>query len=69
MIAMRKKMSSKNLWQRDRQALFRNLVKQYREEGYDTKEAKRYAKQELNEIMQDKEDFVKDLWKETYEDS
>jgi|TARA_R110002020_G_scaffold24110_1_gene79641 hypothetical protein len=61
-------MSNKNLWQKDRSALFRNLVKQYREEGYDTKEAKRHAKIELNEIMQDKEDFVADLWRESYEE-
>jgi len=61
-------MSTKNLWQKDRSVLFRDLVRQYREEGYDSKEARRYAKIELREIMQDKEDFVQDLWKEIYED-
>jgi|TARA_R110002020_G_scaffold427864_1_gene637291 hypothetical protein len=61
-------MSTKNLWQKDRSVLFRDLVRQYREEGYDSKEARRCAKIELREIMQDKEDFVQDLWKETYED-
>ena len=60
---------SKNLWQKERQALFRDLVRQYETEGYDMKEAKKYAKQEINEIMEDKEDFVQNLWKESYEDT
>ena len=59
---------SKNLWQKERQALFRDLVKQYQEEGYDSREAKKYAKQEINEIMEDKENFVQNIWKATYED-
>ena len=32
------------------------------------KDAKRFAKQEINEIMEDKEDFVSDLWQETFEE-
>ena len=59
---------SKNLWQKERQPLFRDLVKQYQEEGYDSREAKKYAKQEINEIMEDKENFVQNIWKDTYED-
>jgi|TARA_R100000781_G_scaffold110752_1_gene76448 hypothetical protein len=58
----------KNFWQRDRQSLFRNLLKQYKEEGYDIKEARYLAKIELNEMMEDKEEFVDNLWKETFED-
>ena len=38
--SMRKKMS-KNFWQRDRNTIFRDLVYQYEEEGYDKKEAKK----------------------------
>jgi|TARA_R110001583_G_scaffold27717_8_gene98772 hypothetical protein len=60
---------SKNLWQKERQAMFRDLVRQYKDEGYDTKEAKKYAKQEINEIMEDKENFIQELWEQTYEDS
>tara|TARA_R100001086_G_scaffold234419_1_gene156701 strand:- start:6776 stop:6961 length:186 start_codon:yes stop_codon:yes gene_type:complete len=59
---------TKNLWQKDRESLFRELVQQYRDEGYDNKDAKRFAKQEINEIMEDKEDFVSDLWQETFEE-
>ena len=59
---------TKHLWQRERNNIFRNLVKQYKEEGYDKKEARKFAKQELNDIMEDKEDFVKNIWRETFRD-
>ena len=41
---------AKNLWQKERNNIFRDLVKQYVDEGYDTKEAKRLSKRELDEI-------------------
>ena len=59
---------TKNFWQKERNTLFRGLVRQYSEEGYDTKEANRLARQELDEVMSDREDFVDDIWKQTYED-
>ena len=59
---------SKNFWQRERSYLFRSFVQQYREEGYDIKEARKLAKIEINEVMEDKEDFVANLWRETFED-
>tara|TARA_R110000744_G_scaffold297400_1_gene407166 strand:+ start:62 stop:247 length:186 start_codon:yes stop_codon:yes gene_type:complete len=59
---------TKHLWQRERNNIFRNLVKQYKEEGYDKKEARKFAKQELNDIMEDKEDFVKNIWRESFTD-
>jgi len=58
----------KNFWQKDRATLFKNYVRQYKEEGYDVKEARQLAKIEINEVMADKEDFVDNLWKETLED-
>ena len=64
---MRKKMS-KNFWQRHRNTIFRDLVSQYEEEGYDKKEAKKLAKQEVDEIMLDKEDFVSDVWDSAYDE-
>jgi|TARA_R110002020_G_scaffold303374_3_gene518797 hypothetical protein len=57
-----------NFWEKEKRYLFKNLLKQYKEEGYDMEEAKQLAKLEANEIMEDKEDFVANLWKETYED-
>ena len=59
---------SKNFWQKERSSILRNLIRQYKEEGYDIKEARHLAKIELNEIMEDKEDFVRNLWEETFED-
>jgi hypothetical protein len=66
--SMRRTMS-KNFWQRDRNTIFRDLVSQYEEEGYDKKEAKKLAKQEVDEIMLDKEDFVSDVWDSAYDES
>ena len=45
---------AKNLWQKERNALFRDLARQYIEEGYDHKEAKKLARQEVDEIMLEK---------------
>ena len=59
---------TKNFWQKDRAILFKNFVRQYKEEGYDAKEARQLAKIEINEVMEDKEEFVSNLWKETFED-
>ena len=59
---------TKHLWQRERNNIFRDLVKQYKEEGYDQKESRKFAKQELNDIMEDKEDFVKNIWRESFTD-
>ena len=59
---------SKNFWQKERSSLLRGLVRQYKEEGYDIKEARKLANIEINEIMEDKEDFVNNLWDETFKD-
>ena len=61
-------MMTKNLWQKERKNLFRGLVRQYQEEGYTPRAAKKFAKQEIDEVMEDKEDFVNNLWKESYTD-
>jgi len=58
----------KNLWQKERGAIFRDLVRQYSEEGYNSKEAKRLARQEAEEIMEDKDDFVNDIWSNQFDD-
>jgi|TARA_R110000744_G_scaffold338392_1_gene443591 hypothetical protein len=59
---------TKHLWQRERNNIFRDLVKQYKEEGYDQKESRKFAKQELNDIMEDREDFVRNIWRESFTD-
>ena len=60
--------SGRNLWQKDKQVLVINLISEYKEEGYIIKEARQLAKTYINEIMEDKEDFVNTIWKETFED-
>ena len=59
---------SKNLWQRERKELFRSLVGQYKSEGYNDKESRRLARLEADEIMDDKESFVEDIWRKCYGD-
>ena len=49
---------AKNLWDRERTAIFKDLTRQYEEEGYSLKDAKRLAKKEVDEVMEDKEDIV-----------
>ena len=46
----------RNLWEKDRKRLFRELYHQYMEEGYDSKESKRMAKEEADEMMAEHEE-------------
>jgi|TARA_Y100000033_G_scaffold49128_1_gene56964 hypothetical protein len=48
----------RNLWEKDRKRLFRELYHQYMDEGYDSKEAKRMAKDEADEMMAEHEEFA-----------
>ena len=48
----------KNLWDKERNDIFRDLVRQYEQEGYTSKEAKKLAKEEVNEVMLDKENIL-----------
>jgi len=67
-LLMVEKVMAKNLWQKERQTLFRELVSQYQEEGYDKKEARKLARQEVDEIMEDKEEFVENILMEAFHD-
>ena len=51
----------KNLWEKDRKTIFRELKQMYLEEGYNHKEAKRLAEQETNEIKEADMTFVNSL--------
>jgi len=59
---------TKNLWQMDRNEIFRDLVDQYLDEGYSKKEARKLARLEADEIMVDKNEFVDTVWKESFHD-
>ena len=59
---------AKNLWQKERSGLVRDLIREYVDDGYEYKEAKKLAKKEANNIMEDKVSFVHDLWEDTFDD-
>lgn len=61
-------MMSKNLWQKERRTIFKSLLKEYEAEGYSRREAGQLARKESNEIMVDKEDFINNIWDESYEE-
>ena len=59
---------SKNLWEKDRESLFRSLTTHYLNEGYSRREARRLARQETEEIMTDGLDFIDDVVNKSYSD-
>ena len=54
--------------QKERQRIFREVTKQYEDEGYNIKESKRMAKQDTNDIMSDKETFIDNYINDVWED-
>ena len=48
----------KNLWDGDKKQLFRELYHQYRDEGYNQKEAKKMAREEADEMYSENIDFA-----------
>ena len=59
---------TKNLWEKEERQVFRSLTRQYKQEGYDIKEAKKLAREETNEIMLDKKEFAENLYQQAVED-
>jgi len=60
---------SRSFLQKERQRIFRDLTRQYQQDGYDIREAKRIAKQDTDDIMADKETFIDNYIKDTWEDA
>ena len=56
----------KSFLQKERQRIFREVTKQYQDEGYDLKESKRMAKQDTDDIMSDKETFIDNFIQDTW---
>ena len=52
---------AKNLWDKERNEIFRDLVRQYEEEGYSLKDSKKLAKTEVDEVMLDKENVLENF--------
>ena len=59
---------TKNLWEKEERQVFRSLTRQYKQEGYNIKEAKKLAREETNEIMLDKKEFAENLYQQALED-
>jgi hypothetical protein len=59
---------TKQLWEKERNQMFWDLVREYKEDGYDTKEAKQLAKKEVNEVMEDKKDLADKLFNDALND-
>lgn len=57
---------SKNLWDKERDSLFRELTLSYQEGGFSLKESRRLAKQETEEILSNSLDFVEDVITKSY---
>ena len=60
---------SRSFLQKERQRIFRELTRQYQQDGYDIREAKRIAKRDTNDIMSDKETFIDNYIQDTWEDA
>jgi len=58
----------KSFLQKERQRIFREVTKQYQDEGYNIKESKRMAKQDTDDIMSDKETFIDNYISDVWED-
>ena len=55
----------KQIWEKERNVMFWDLVREYKEDGYSGTEAKTLAKKEVDEVMADKKDLVNKLYNET----
>jgi|TARA_R110000803_G_scaffold44245_4_gene93714 hypothetical protein len=58
----------RNLWEKDRKTIFKELYKQYLEEGYSKKESKKFASLETEEVMSTNEDFIKNIFQQQEEE-
>ncbi len=48
--------------------MYRTLLKEYKEEGYDHAEAITLAKKEVNEVMSTRTELIDHIWDEIYEE-
>lgn len=52
----------KNLWEKDRKTIFKELYQQYLEEGYSQKDAKKFASEETEDFMSYDRDFINNIF-------
>lgn len=56
-----------NLWDKDKKTIFRELYHQYLDEGYNSKEAKKMAKEEADEMYAEQVGFAFGVVEKEYE--
>jgi len=61
-------MTTNNLWEKEKKRIFRELYKQYLEEGYDHKVAKKLAQEEAAELSELDDRFIKNIFTAEYGD-
>jgi len=59
---------AKNMWQKERSGMLRDLIREYIEEGYEHRDAKKIATKEVDTLMEDRVSFVDTLWEDTFDD-
>ena len=58
----------KNIWDKEREALFREFTQDFMDDGYTKREARKLAKQEVSDIMSEKLELIENLVDQTHED-
>ena len=56
------------MWQKERSGMLRDLIREYIEEGYEHRDAKKIATKEVDALMEDRVSFVDTLWEDTFDD-
>jgi len=59
---------AKNMWQKERSGMLRDLIREYVDEGYGHQDAKKIATKEVDNLMEDRVSFVDTLWEDTFDD-
>tara|TARA_R110000796_G_scaffold181161_2_gene297674 strand:+ start:446 stop:634 length:189 start_codon:yes stop_codon:yes gene_type:complete len=57
-----------NLWDKEFNRQYKEILRDYLDDGYDLAEAKTLARKDTKEIMQDQLDFVEELYDNTLND-
>ena len=58
----------KNLWDKEFNRQYKEILRDYLDDGYDLAEAKTLARKDTKEIMKDQLDFVEELYDNTLND-
>ena len=58
----------KHLWNIEFDRVYKEILREYIDDGYDIAEAKTLAKKDTKEIMQEQLDFVEELYDNTLND-